>query len=72
MSKTTITNCYYLEGIEKENKTTIVLQDAELSTKKTMNEMQQEQFVKDLNKGNTEEIWEQDKNNENYGYPILK
>ena len=72
LEKITITNCYYLKGIEKENTTAIVLQDAELSNGKTEDEMKQEGFIKELNGENKEEVWQKDETGDNKGYPILK
>ena len=72
LANTTITNCYYLIGIEKENKDIITLQDATLSNGKTEDEMKQEGFIEELNGENKEEVWQKDETGDNTGYPILK
>ena len=71
-AKTTITNCYYLEGTCKG---AVNLQDIkEKAESRTVSQMQEDSFVDTLNSGNTEgeQVWAKDNKNQNGGYPVFK
>lgn len=68
----TITNCYYLNtSASSLYGTDTGLIDVASATK-TTDEMKQTAFIELLNNGSDEDVWVQDVNNINQGFPILK
>lgn len=65
----TIKNCYYLGGTAKGD---LNMQGTtQQAEEKTEQEMKEKAFVDLLNNGNEEQIWKEDVDNKNNGYPIL-